>query len=70
MTASIPLITALVAAILGILGSVLTANVIRNRLRTGTGVDDGGIPGLARAIRAHCNFTEQTPLTLLLLGLA
>jgi uncharacterized membrane protein YecN with MAPEG domain len=70
MTPFIPVTTALAAAILGLLGAALTANVIVNRLRTGTGAGDGGSAGLAQAIRAHCNFVEQAPLTLILLGIA
>jgi uncharacterized membrane protein YecN with MAPEG domain len=70
MTPSIPLITALVAAVLGLLGAFLTANVIANRVRTHTLAGDGGNAGMAQAIRAHCNFVEQAPLALILLGIA
>jgi uncharacterized protein len=70
MTPTIPLITALTAAVLGLLGASLTANVIINRVRTGIIAGDGGVASLAQAIRAHGNFVEQAPLTLILLGLA
>jgi uncharacterized protein len=70
MTPTIPLITAVVAAILGLLSALLTTNVIINRVRTGITAGDGGAASLAQAIRAHGNFVEQAPLTLILLGLA
>jgi uncharacterized membrane protein YecN with MAPEG domain len=69
MTSTIPLITALTAAVLGLLGALLTANVIINRVRTGINAGDGGAATLAQAIRAHGNFVEQAPLTLILLGI-
>jgi uncharacterized protein len=61
---------ALRAAIFGLLGAALTANVIANRLRTGTGAGDGGEASLAQTIRAHGNFIEQMPLILILPGFA
>ena len=70
LSTSLPIVTVWVAAILGLLGSVLTLNVILNRVRSGVGTGDGGKPALAQAIRAHCNFTEQAPLALILLAAA
>jgi uncharacterized protein len=70
MIPTIPMITALVAALLGLLGALLTANVIINRVRTRINAGDAGDAGLAQAIRAHCNFVEQAPLTLVLLAIA
>jgi uncharacterized protein len=70
MTPTTPTITALVAAILGLMGALLTANVIVNRVRTRVNAGDGGVAGLAQAIRAHGNFVEQAPLTLVLLAIA
>jgi uncharacterized membrane protein YecN with MAPEG domain len=58
------------AAVLGLLGAALTLNVIRNRGRANATAGDGGSPALAQAIRAHGNFIEQTPLTLLVILLA
>jgi uncharacterized membrane protein YecN with MAPEG domain len=69
MTASIP-VTALVAALLGLLGAALTANVIAKRVRNRVLAGDGGIPSVTQAIRAHSNFVEQAPLALILLGIA
>jgi len=67
---TVPVITAFVAALLGLLGAALTANVIAKRLRTRTAAGDGGVTSLAQAIRAHGNFVEQAPLALLQLALA
>ena len=58
------------AAVLGLLGAALTINVIINRGRAKATAGDGGSPALAQAIRAHGNFVEQTPLTLLVIWLA
>jgi uncharacterized protein len=70
MTTAFPLVTAIYAALLGLLGAVLTARVIINRVRGRVDAGDGGIAALAQAIRAHCNFVEQAPLALLLLVVA
>jgi uncharacterized membrane protein YecN with MAPEG domain len=70
MTATIPMISALYAAILGLLGAALTVNVIVNRVRSGVDVGDGGVAKLAQAIRAHANFAEQAPLALIVIALA
>lgn len=60
------------SGLLGLLLVVLAANVTRYRFQTRVmlGEGDGG-PAHARlrsAIRAHANFTEYVPLTLLLLA--
>lgn len=70
MNATIPSITALYAALLGLLGAALTANVIANRVQSGVDTGDGGVAKLARAIRAHVNFAEQVPLALILVAFA
>src|ERR1700688_4493597 len=70
MTTIIPTISALYAALLGLLGAALTVNVIVNRVRSGVDTSDGGVAKLAQAIRAHTNFVEQAPLALIVLGLA
>lgn len=67
---TIPMITAFYAALLGLLGAALTANVIAARVATGVDTGDGGIPRVIQAIRAHANFTEQAPLALILIALA
>jgi uncharacterized membrane protein YecN with MAPEG domain len=70
MNATISLATAPYAAVLGLLGAALTANVIVNRVRSGIDAGDGGVANLAQAIRAQGNFVEQAPLALIVVGLA
>ena len=64
-----PLTTAVYAAVLGLLGAILTVNVIVNRARSKVLYGDGGHETLMLAIRAHCNFAEQVPLAVILVGL-
>jgi uncharacterized membrane protein YecN with MAPEG domain len=70
MNATVPTITALYAALLGLLGAALTINVIVNRVRAKVDFADGGVAALAQAIRAHANFAEQAPIALIIIGLA
>ena len=70
MTTTFPFVTAVFAAVLGVVGAALTANAIRQRARTGVTSGDGGIAALAQAIRAHGNFIEQAPLALIGLAMA
>ncbi len=65
-----PTITALVAALLGLLAALLTVQVIRNRVRFGVDAGDGGNAPLAQAIRAHANLAEHAPIVLLVLAMA
>lgn len=69
MTPVFPFYTAIYAAVLGLLGALLTVNVIVNRVRAKVNVGEGGVAALAQAIRAHGNFAEQVPIALLLVGL-
>lgn len=70
MMANLPFVTAFYAALLGLLGAVLTARVIMGRGKFAVAAGDGGQRPLAQAIRAHANFAEQVPLALLLLAFA
>jgi len=70
MPTVVPALSALYAALLGLLGVLLTVRVILGRVRTGVQAGDGGDAALAQAIRAHANFAEQVPLALLLIVLA
>lgn len=70
MTQMFPYATAIYAAVLGLLGAILTVNVIVNRAKHNVLQGDGGVPALTQAIRAHCNFAEQVPLALIVVGLA
>lgn len=62
--------TALYGGILGLIYFALSANVIRYRFTLKVDLGDGGHKPLHRAIRAHANFAEYVPLSLLLIGLA
>ena len=70
MSTTLPSVSAMYAAILGLLAVLLTVRVILNRVKTGIQAGDGGNPQLAQAIRAHANLAEQVPLALLLIVLA
>jgi len=70
MIANLPYVTALYAALIGLLAALLTINVIRGRTRFAVAAGDGGHAALAQAIRAHANLAEQAPLALLLIGFA
>ena len=69
MIPTFPVTSAPYACVVGLLAAALTINVIVNRVRAKTDAGDGGVPALAQAIRAHANFAEQAPLTLLLIVL-
>ncbi len=60
-------LTAFYAGLLAFLFLALSMNVIRRRYRARVALGDGGDPSLTRAIRAHANFAEYVPLTLLLM---
>lgn len=62
--------TALYAALLTFLYIGLTVQVIRARVEHKVSLGDGGKLQVQQAIRAHGNFSEYTPLFLVLLGLA
>ncbi|HET6321171.1 MAG TPA: MAPEG family protein [Hyphomicrobium sp.] len=63
-------ITAFYAALLAILFLVLSVRVITLRQESRVEFEHGGDPELRRRIRAHANFAEYVPLTLVLMGLA
>jgi uncharacterized membrane protein YecN with MAPEG domain len=65
-----PLVTALYAAIIGLLAVILTVNVIRNRVALKIDTGDGGNAKMGMAIRAHANLAQHAPLALLLIGFA
>lgn len=62
-----PQITALYAAILGLLAMVLAMRVVLGRRSRRVGLGDGGDAELARRIRVHGNYIENVPLALLLM---
>ncbi|WP_404340132.1 MAPEG family protein [Pseudoalteromonas mariniglutinosa] len=63
------MIVSLYAALLALFYIYLTTNVIKVRRAEGISLGDGDNPQLRRAIRAHGNFIEYVPLTILLLFL-
>jgi uncharacterized membrane protein YecN with MAPEG domain len=63
-------ITALYAAVLGLILVVLSAMVIAMRAQTKIALNDGGNIQLAERIRRHGNFIEYVPMALILMGLA
>ena len=64
------MITALYAAILGLMHVSLTSYVVFGRWRYGVSLGDGAEKEMQRRIRAHGNFTETTPISLILLYFA
>ncbi len=63
-------IVTLYAGLLGLLYLPLAANVIRIRRADRISLGDGGNSLLERRIRAHGNFAEYVPITLILIALA
>lgn len=61
------LVTPLYAAVFGFVFVALSVRTIRLRRRLQVAIGDGEQPLLARAARAHANFAEYVPLSLLLL---
>jgi uncharacterized protein len=64
-----PSITATYAAVLGLIFVALSAWVIAGRLGTQVMHGDAGVETMNRRIRAHANFAEYVPITLILVGL-
>ena len=62
-----PYVTAIYAAVLGLLLLALAARVTVRRREARVGLGTGGDSTLERAIRVHGNFTENVPLALVLL---
>ncbi len=62
-------LTLLFAGICALIQCALTALVSKRRLQTGIGLLDGGDKALQRRIRAHGNFSETVPISLLLMAL-
>jgi uncharacterized membrane protein YecN with MAPEG domain len=70
LTAQPPVVTALIAAVLGLFFVRLALKVIAARRAANVSVGDSDDPVLLRASRVHANFAEYAPLTLLLMALA
>ena len=65
-----PVITALIAAVLGLFFVRLALKVVASRRAAKISIGDSDDPALLRASRVHANFAEYAPLTLLLMALA
>ncbi len=64
-----PVITAIAAAVLGLIFAALSGWVMAARLGAGVLHGDGGQETLSRRMRAHANFVEYVPLILLLVAM-
>ena len=64
-----PSVTAVYAAVLGLIFIALSAWVVGGRLGHQVLHGDGGLDTMNRRIRAHANFAEYVPLSLILVGL-
>ena len=64
-----PALTAVYGSILGLMFVALSIWVVAGRAKSKVHHGDGGVDFLNRRIRAHGNFAEYVPLTLLLVGL-
>ena len=69
MSASFPHITAIYAALLGLMMASLGSLVVRQRFKQQVSLMDNGKLVLREAIRRHGNFSEYVPLALVLIGL-
>ncbi|MCX8505246.1 MAG: MAPEG family protein [Alphaproteobacteria bacterium] len=63
-------ITPIYAALLGFIFIFLSLRTVRMRGKYKIGIGDGGHPELQRQIRVHGNFAENTPIALILTGMA
>ncbi len=62
--------TGLYLSLLGLLYIVLAYRIIKLRYYFKTGIGDGGHKPLEQAIRVHANFSEYTPMVMLLFACA
>lgn len=62
--------TSILSSIMGLMFFWLSIRVIQQRRKHKVSIGDGGINDLAMAMRAHGNFSEYVPLSLILLGVA
>jgi uncharacterized membrane protein YecN with MAPEG domain len=68
MDINMPKVTLVLSSFMGFMSVWLALQVIKNRRKHKISLGDGGIDELARAIRAHGNFSEYVPISLILLG--
>jgi uncharacterized membrane protein YecN with MAPEG domain len=60
--------TLITAGLLGLVFMVLTIRVVGRRMSGKIMIGDGGDAQMLERIRAHANFTEHVPLSLILMG--
>lgn len=60
--------TLITAGLLGLVFLALTFRVVARRMAGKIMIGDGGDAQMLERIRAHANFTEHVPLTLILMG--
>lgn len=65
-----PQITLVLSSLLGLMCVWLSLQVVKYRRKYQISLGDGGNDELAKAIRAHGNFIEYVPLSLIMLGAA
>lgn len=65
-----PKITLVLSSLLGCMCVWLALQVVKNRRKHKVSLGDGGIEELRRAIRAHGNFSEYVPISLILLAMS
>ncbi|HSG95730.1 MAG TPA: MAPEG family protein [Afifellaceae bacterium] len=70
LSAQPPVVTALIAAVLGLFFVRLALKVVAARRAAKVSIGDSDDPALLRASRVHANFAEYAPLTLLVMALA
>jgi len=61
-------ITLTIAGAAALVNFWLALRISRTRAASKTWMGDGGDPGLIARMRAHANFTEYTPIILILIG--
>jgi uncharacterized membrane protein YecN with MAPEG domain len=64
------IIAGMYSGLLGLVFLALSIQVIKVRRKHEVSLGDGNIDALQKAIRAHANFTEYTPICLILLLIA
>jgi len=62
-------VTLVIAAACAVINIWLAVRLVRGRMRGKVLMGDGGEPAMLSGMRAHANFTEYTPIVLILIAL-